>query len=412
MLYRINACSEPFEEAFAAAAIPYQVRDGAFGAGPRRAVLQLKRSSSASVAEAVEAITDPARLRPGSLARRRRGGHAPVRSRPHAFPRSGVRARPVSGGGGVRRRAHRRFSTEHSGRGEPAHLSPSEGLEFGGVPATARRAADMLGPLGPGQGRPEEERRLLYVGSRARTPVPLPHLAGGRPRAAEPFLDEMELAPSVPSRPKAAPGAAVTVGRGGALFDRLKEWRRKARDRRRRARLRRVPRPDARRDRRASVQGLGRSRRDLGRGTRQARTLRGRGAGRRGGRLTRQDYRAGTSRSSRRFQCRSASPNEGASARVRSCAAAARRFRVMSTADPRMTTASEAQTNGPDSTSATGPLPAGRARQVRTRIASHSGSSASGPWAPPRSQGTGKGKVASFSRVRPVLGGSTNGGPI
>jgi hypothetical protein len=37
---------------------------------------------------------------------------------------------------------------------------------------------------------------------------------------------------------------------------------------------------------------------------------------------------------------------------------------------------------------------------------------ASGPCVPPRSQGTGKGKVASSSRVRPVLGGSTNGGPL
>jgi superfamily II DNA helicase RecQ len=37
----------------------------------------------------------------------------------------------------------------------------------------------------------------------------------------------MELAPSVPSRARAAPGPVVTVGRGGALFDRLKEWRRK-----------------------------------------------------------------------------------------------------------------------------------------------------------------------------------------
>jgi superfamily II DNA helicase RecQ len=42
-----------------------------------------------------------------------------------------------------------------------------------------------------------------------------------------PFLDEMELASSAPSRAKAAPGPAVTVGRGGAVFDRLKEWRRK-----------------------------------------------------------------------------------------------------------------------------------------------------------------------------------------
>jgi len=33
-----------------------------------------------------------------------------------------------------------------------------------------------------------------------------------------------------------------------------------------------------------------------------------------------------------------------------------------------------------------------------------------GPWLPPRYQGTGKGKVANRSRVRPVLGGSTSGG--
>ena len=37
VLYRINARSEPFEEAFAAAAIPYQVRDGAFLRRPGRA---------------------------------------------------------------------------------------------------------------------------------------------------------------------------------------------------------------------------------------------------------------------------------------------------------------------------------------------------------------------------------------
>ena len=37
----------------------------------------------------------------------------------------------------------------------------------------------------------------------------------------------MELSSPVPPRRSSAPGAAVTVGRGGALFDRLKEWRRK-----------------------------------------------------------------------------------------------------------------------------------------------------------------------------------------
>ena len=46
VLYRINARSEPFEEAFAAAGIPYQVRDGAFlrRPGPRSVLHRLKRA--------------------------------------------------------------------------------------------------------------------------------------------------------------------------------------------------------------------------------------------------------------------------------------------------------------------------------------------------------------------------------
>src|SRR5207247_1740937 len=61
VLYRINARSEPFEEAFAAAGIPYQVRDGAFlrRPGPRAVLQRLKRSvAGASVADAVATITD------------------------------------------------------------------------------------------------------------------------------------------------------------------------------------------------------------------------------------------------------------------------------------------------------------------------------------------------------------------
>jgi len=50
--------------------------------------------------------------------------------------------------------------------------------------------------------------------------------AGGRAQPS-PFLDDMELAPSVPSRTSTTPGPAVTVRRGGEVFDRLKEWRRK-----------------------------------------------------------------------------------------------------------------------------------------------------------------------------------------
>ena len=59
VLYRINARSEPFEEAFAAAHVPYQVRDGAFlGRPAARSVLQRLKRAGGAVDETVAAITD------------------------------------------------------------------------------------------------------------------------------------------------------------------------------------------------------------------------------------------------------------------------------------------------------------------------------------------------------------------
>src|SRR5262245_49775279 len=55
VLMRINARSEPYEEALAAAGIPYQVRDGSFlrRPGPRAAVARLRRVASETDPEAV-----------------------------------------------------------------------------------------------------------------------------------------------------------------------------------------------------------------------------------------------------------------------------------------------------------------------------------------------------------------------
>ena len=108
VLYRINARSEPFEEAFAAAGIPYQVRDGAFlrRPGPRSVLQRLKRCAGGAVAEAVvgdhrlgwlrprgEPDSDEEVTRQSDLAR-------------HALARGGVRARrPRRRPRGVRRRA-------------------------------------------------------------------------------------------------------------------------------------------------------------------------------------------------------------------------------------------------------------------------------------------------------------------
>ena len=230
VLYRINARSEPFEEAFAAAAIPYQVRDGAFlrRPGPRAVLQRLKRSSgrAGSVAGAVEAITDQLGFDPEAAPDAdeevtRQSDLGRMRSLAAEFERAGGGDAAAFGA-----ELARRFSTEHSGRGvNLLTYHRAKGLEFDAVFLPRLLDGELPFRSGRAKADPEEERRLLYVGiTRARRYLFLTWPAAGRAQPS-PFLDEMELAPSVPSR--AAPGPAVTVGRGGALFDRLKEWRRK-----------------------------------------------------------------------------------------------------------------------------------------------------------------------------------------
>ncbi len=230
VLYRINARSEPFEEAFAAAAIPYQVRDGAFlrRPGPRAVLQRLKRAGSGSVAGAVEAITDQLGYDPDAAPDAdeevtRQSDLGRMRSLAAEFERAGGGVAAAFGA-----ELARRFSTEHSGRGvNLLTYHRAKGLEFDAVFLPRLLDGELPFRSGRAKADPEEERRLLYVGiTRARRYLFLTWPAAGRAQPS-PFLDEMELAPQVPSRARAAPGPAVTVGRGGALFDRLKEWRRK-----------------------------------------------------------------------------------------------------------------------------------------------------------------------------------------
>jgi DNA helicase II / ATP-dependent DNA helicase PcrA len=230
VLYRINARSEPFEEAFAAAAIPYQVRDGAFlrRPGPRAVLQRLKRSDAGSVAEAVEAITDRLGYDPEATPDAdeevtRQSDLGRMRSLAAEFERAGGADAAAFGA-----ELDSRFSTEHSGRGvNLLTYHRAKGLEFDAVFLPRLLDGELPFRSGRSKADPEEERRLLYVGiTRARRYLFLTWPSAGRARPS-PFLDEMELAPSTPSRARGAPGPAVTVGRGGALFDRLKEWRRK-----------------------------------------------------------------------------------------------------------------------------------------------------------------------------------------
>ena len=103
----------------------------------------------------------------------------------------------------------------------------AKGLEFDAVFLPRLLDGELPFRSGRAKADPDDERRLLYVGiTRARRYLFLTWPTDGR-AAPSPFLDEMEFASSAPSRQRAARGPAVNVGRGGAVFDRLKEWRRK-----------------------------------------------------------------------------------------------------------------------------------------------------------------------------------------
>jgi DNA helicase-2/ATP-dependent DNA helicase PcrA len=121
-----------------------------------------------------------------------------------------------------------RFSTEHSGRGvNLLTYHRAKGLEFDAVFLPRMIDGELPFRSGRAKADPREERRLLYVGiTRARRYLFLTWPRSGR-SLPSPFLDEMELSPAgLPARPS-TPGVPVAVTRGGPLFDRLKDWRRK-----------------------------------------------------------------------------------------------------------------------------------------------------------------------------------------
>ncbi len=263
MLYRINARSEPFEEAFAAAAIPYQVRDGAFlrRPGPRSVLQRLKRAGGARWPRPSTAITDAARLRPRGRARRRRGGHAPGRPRPDArrWRRSSSARTPTATSRRSSPSSPTRFSTEQQRpRREPAHVPPREGARVRrGVPAAAARRRAPV-PLGPREGRPRGGAPAPLRRDHARPPVPVPHVADAT--AARSRARSWTRWSSRRRCRRRGDGGARSGGHGrpGRRAVRPAEGvAPQARAGGRRARVRRVPRPDARRDRRAAAARTG-----------------------------------------------------------------------------------------------------------------------------------------------------------
>jgi DNA helicase-2/ATP-dependent DNA helicase PcrA len=230
ILYRINARSEPFEEAFAAAGIPYQVRDGAFlrRPGPRSVLVRLRREPDLDPAAAVDRATlavgfDPD-VEPDDAEEVTRQADL---SRLRALASEYADSHPDADVAGFVAELSRRFSVEQAGRGvNLLTLHRAKGLEFDAV--FLPRLLDKELPFRSGRAAadPAEERRLLYVGvTRARRHLYLSWPE--EPRSSpSPFLAEIgvDVAPASRRAPVRA-GAPVAVG-DGPLFDRLRAWRR------------------------------------------------------------------------------------------------------------------------------------------------------------------------------------------
>jgi DNA helicase-2/ATP-dependent DNA helicase PcrA len=232
VLYRINARSEPFEEAFAAAGVPYQVRDGAFlrRPGPRSVLQRLRRAGRAgSLAEAVDAITtelgyDPEATPDADEEVTRQSDLARMRSLAAEFER----AHPEADGPAFAAELAHRFSAETSARGvNLLTYHRAKGLEFDAV--FLPRLVDGELPFRSGRAKadPQEERRLLYVGiTRARRYLFLTW-ASDRKTRPSPFLEELGISRRPTPSNAPARGAPVTSTADGPLLQRLKEWRRK-----------------------------------------------------------------------------------------------------------------------------------------------------------------------------------------
>jgi DNA helicase-2/ATP-dependent DNA helicase PcrA len=226
VLYRINARSEPFEEAFAAAGIPYQVKDGAFLSrpGPRAALAALRRRPSAPVSDAVEsaiaelggtegdADDDEDVTRRADLARLR------VLAGEFAAAHEGGTA------GAFADELATRFTTERDGRGvQLLTYHRAKGLEFDAVFLPRLIDGELPFRSGRSTADPLEERRLLYVGlTRARRYLFLTWSREGKSRPS-PYLAEMGL--KAPAHAKAVARAPVAPAGDGPIYERLKRWR-------------------------------------------------------------------------------------------------------------------------------------------------------------------------------------------
>jgi DNA helicase-2/ATP-dependent DNA helicase PcrA len=227
VLVRINARSEPFEEAFARAGIPYQVRGGAFlrRPGPRSLLERLRRAAGPVEELVVEAADqvgyDPTSRPEGEEEATRQADLARLR----AVAAEYAGANPGGDVSGFIEELERRFSAERSGRGvNLLTYHRAKGLEFEAVFLPRLLDGELPFRSGRATADPAEERRLLYVGiTRARRYLFLTWPTGSK-ASPSPFLSELGV--SMPPRRVARPQPVRMGSSDGPLLERLKAWRR------------------------------------------------------------------------------------------------------------------------------------------------------------------------------------------
>lgn len=206
VIYRANFRSEDFEEAFAAAGIPYQVRDGAFlnRIAARRILAPLQRSSHKDVADRVR----KAAMRDGWMENAPDGLGDQEATRQADFARLVALASEFDDGTRTGMEfvvdMESRFGNAGGGRG--VNLSTyhrAKGLEFEAVFLPRLNEGEMPFKRSKTDAQIAEERRLLYVGiTRAKTYLFLTWTMEGRTKPSR-FLLELGVgAPRRASAPK------------------------------------------------------------------------------------------------------------------------------------------------------------------------------------------------------------------
>jgi DNA helicase-2/ATP-dependent DNA helicase PcrA len=230
VLFRINGRSEDYEEAFARAQIPFQVRDGAFlQRAAARSFIARSRAADGSVAAAVERIAnelgyDPQGKYDGGDEATRQADLERLVALAAEFPGEDMAAFMAD--------LRARFATDEEGRGvQLMTYHRAKGLEFEAVFLPRLEDKELPFALASSDEDRAEERRLFYVGiTRAKRYLSISYARAregerrSKPRPS-PFLTEIQAASERPVAVVKESRERPVARSGGPLFDALKSWR-------------------------------------------------------------------------------------------------------------------------------------------------------------------------------------------